>query len=122
MKIVIRTVILQFSFILLFGLVYLFLKSHFVRDPNYTINKKNNPEKYSASTNTKIGYWLNKGFDEETARKKISEKVKGLKLSEERKKALKIASSMTHGDSLTQLLATHFSSTPDLDLHCLRGF
>ena len=44
MKIVIRTVILQFSFILIFGLVYLFLKSHFVRDPIYTINKKNNPE------------------------------------------------------------------------------
>lgn len=39
-----------------------------------SINKKNNPEKYSASTNTKIGYWLNKGFDEETARKKISER------------------------------------------------
>ena len=44
MKIVIRTVILQFSFILLFGLVYFFLKSHFLRDPIYTINKKNNPE------------------------------------------------------------------------------
>jgi hypothetical protein len=39
-----------------------------------SINKKNNPEKYSASTNTKIGYWLKKGFDEETARKKISER------------------------------------------------
>jgi hypothetical protein len=39
-----------------------------------SINKKNNPEKYSASTNTKIGYWLNKGFDEETAIKKISER------------------------------------------------
>ena len=44
MKIVVRTVILQFSFILLFGIIYLFLKSHFVRDTNYTINKKNNPE------------------------------------------------------------------------------
>ena len=39
-----------------------------------SINKKNNPEKYSASTNTKIGYWLNKGFDKETAIKKISER------------------------------------------------
>jgi hypothetical protein len=44
MKIVIRTVIVHFSCILLFGLAYLFLKSHFVRDPIYTINKQNNPE------------------------------------------------------------------------------
>jgi hypothetical protein len=44
MKIVIRTVIFNCLSILLFGLVYFFLESHFVRDKIYTINKNNKPE------------------------------------------------------------------------------
>ena len=44
MKIVIRTVIFQFLCILIFGLVYFFFESHFVRDKIYKVNKNNRPE------------------------------------------------------------------------------
>jgi hypothetical protein len=44
MKIVIRTFIFHFLSILLFGLVYFFFESHFVRDKIYTVNKNNRPE------------------------------------------------------------------------------
>ena len=40
MRIVIKTVLFQFLCVLLFGLVYLYFKSHFVRDPAYTTDKK----------------------------------------------------------------------------------
>ena len=44
MRIVIKTVLFQFLCVLLFGLVYLSFKKHFIRDPAYTIDKKKEPE------------------------------------------------------------------------------
>jgi hypothetical protein len=44
MRIVLKTVLFQFLCVLLFGLVYLSFKRHFVRDPNFTTNKKKEPE------------------------------------------------------------------------------
>jgi hypothetical protein len=44
MKYVIRTVIFQFMCIIIFGLIYLLFNNHFVRDPNFSIDKKSNPE------------------------------------------------------------------------------
>ena len=44
MKIVIRTFIFHLLSIVLFGLVYFFFESHFVRDKIYTVNKNNRPE------------------------------------------------------------------------------
>jgi hypothetical protein len=44
MKLVIRTVFFQFSCILFFGLIYLFLIDHFVRDEKFTLNKSKTPE------------------------------------------------------------------------------
>jgi hypothetical protein len=37
-----------------------------------TNKKKSNPEKYSKSYSTKIEYWLNKGYTEEVAKEKLS--------------------------------------------------
>jgi hypothetical protein len=36
--------------------------------------RKENPEQYSATTQTQIGYWLNKGFSEEESKIKLSER------------------------------------------------
>ena len=44
MKLVIRTVFFQFLCVLLFGLIYLSYKNHFVRDKNYLVDKSNGPE------------------------------------------------------------------------------
>ena len=44
MRIVIKTVLFQFLCVLLFGLVYLSFKEHFVRDPAYTTDKKKKAE------------------------------------------------------------------------------
>jgi len=44
MKIVIKTVLFQFLCVLLFGLIYLSFKEHFVRDSAFTIDKKKEPE------------------------------------------------------------------------------
>jgi len=44
MRVVIKTVAFQFLCVLLFGLVYLSFKNHFVRDTNYTTDKKKDPE------------------------------------------------------------------------------
>jgi hypothetical protein len=44
MRIVIKTVLFQFLCVLLFGLVYLSFKEHFVRDTNYTTDKKKDAE------------------------------------------------------------------------------
>ena len=44
MRIVIKTVAFQILCVLLFGLIYISYKDHFVRDPAYTIDKKKEPE------------------------------------------------------------------------------
>jgi hypothetical protein len=44
MRIVLKTVTFQFLCVLLFGLVYLLFKTHFVRDPSYTSDKKKEAE------------------------------------------------------------------------------
>ena len=44
MKLVIKTVAFQFSCILLFTAIYISLKNHFVRDPNYTTDNKKDAE------------------------------------------------------------------------------
>jgi hypothetical protein len=44
MRIVIKTVVFQFLCVLLFGLVYLSIKEHFIRDVNFTIDQKKDPE------------------------------------------------------------------------------
>lgn len=44
MKLVIKTVFFQFSCILFFGLIYLFLIDHFVRDAKFTVDNKTEPE------------------------------------------------------------------------------
>jgi hypothetical protein len=44
MRIVFKTVAFHLFCILLFGLVYLLFKNNFVRDPNFTTNKKKEPE------------------------------------------------------------------------------
>jgi len=44
MKLVIRTVVFQFTCVLFFGLIYLSFKNHFLRDPTYTLDKKSEPE------------------------------------------------------------------------------
>jgi len=44
MKLVIRTVVFQFFCIIFFGIIYLINKKHFVRDPDFTIDKKKDPE------------------------------------------------------------------------------
>jgi hypothetical protein len=44
MKIVIRTVAFQILCVVLFGLLYILFKKHFVRDPTYTTDKKKEPE------------------------------------------------------------------------------
>ena len=44
MRIVIKTVTFHLFCVLLFGLVYLLFKNDFIRDPNFTTNKKKEPE------------------------------------------------------------------------------
>jgi len=44
MKIVIQTFIFHLLSIVLFGLLYFFFESHFIRDANYSVNKNNRPE------------------------------------------------------------------------------
>ena len=44
MRVVVKTVAFQFLCVLLFGLVYLSFKNQFVRDPNYSTDKKKEPE------------------------------------------------------------------------------
>ena len=44
MRIVIKTVVFHFLCVVLFGLIYVSYKNHFVRDPAYTIDKKKEPE------------------------------------------------------------------------------
>jgi hypothetical protein len=44
MRIVIKTVVFQFLCVVLFGLIYVSYKNHFVRDPAYTTDKKKEPE------------------------------------------------------------------------------
>jgi hypothetical protein len=44
MKLVIRTVFFHFLCVLLFGLIYLSLKTHFVRDAAFTIDKSKDPK------------------------------------------------------------------------------
>ena len=44
MKLVIRTVVFHFFCVLTFGLIYLFFKNHFVRDPTFTVDNKKDPK------------------------------------------------------------------------------
>ncbi len=44
MRIVIKTVVFHFLCVVLFGLIYVSYKNHFVRDLAYTIDKKKQPE------------------------------------------------------------------------------
>jgi len=44
MKLVIRTVIFQFFCVLVFGIIYLSFKTHFIRDSAFTIDNSKDPE------------------------------------------------------------------------------
>jgi uncharacterized membrane protein len=44
MRVVLKTVAFQILCVLLFGLIYVSYKSHFIRDPAYTTNNKKQPE------------------------------------------------------------------------------
>jgi hypothetical protein len=44
MRIVIKTVAFQILCVLLFGLIYISYKNHFIRDTSYTIDKNKDPE------------------------------------------------------------------------------
>ena len=44
MKLVIRTVVFQFLCVILFGIIYLTFKKHFIRDATFSIDNKKDPE------------------------------------------------------------------------------
>lgn len=51
------------------------IKEHQISISNeFADKRRENPELYSAVTQTQIGYWLNKGFSEEEAKEKLSER------------------------------------------------
>lgn len=51
------------------------IKEHQQNSSKEFLNKrKENPELYSATTQTQVGYWLNKGFSEEEAKEKLSDR------------------------------------------------
>ena len=44
MKLVIRTLVFHLLCIVVFGIIYLMYKKHFIRDPDFNANKKGDPE------------------------------------------------------------------------------